>query len=282
MKPFFLNCWVPSLKIYTKITELKIFQFEILAKYLLNEDDDSINEVFNEILRENLDDKSIYFNLNRYDKWFMLLFLRASSVSSMLYYKAKGEKGDPCAVSFNLFDILTDLSEINIPNAEPLVLDDLIITFSPVSNLYSPNFLHESILKVEKSNKEYYPNTFSREKRQRFFNTLNNTVIKEIYDHLMAYESKFENVYIIKNEKKLKDFYSINFNLFGNTLYGFLKSTFQPHAQGLYKKKYTLLTKLGIDNTSILNFTPSECDIYLNMLNSKSETNSKEGSVSLF
>lgn len=282
MKSFLLNTWVPSLKTYTKITELKMFQFEILSKYLLNEDDDSINIVFNEILRENLDDNQIYNSLTRYDKWFILLFLRASSVSSMLYYKAKGDNGESCAVSFSLFDILTELSEINIPPVEPLVLDDVKISFSPVNNLYSPNYLHESIYKIEKNDKEYFPNAFSQEKKQRFFNTLDNTVIKEIYDHLTKYETKFQNVFIIKNERKLKDFYDITFNLFGNTLYGFLKSTFQPHAQGLYRKKYTLLTKLGIDNSSILEFTPSECDIYLNLFNSEGDTTKKEESFNLF
>jgi len=282
MNPFFLNCWVPSLKTYIKITELKMYQFEILSKYLLNQDDDSINEVFNEILRENIFDKTIYNSLTRYDKWFILLFLRASSVSSMLYYRAKGENGEACAVSFSLFDILTDLSELDIPTAEPLILDNVKITFSPVNNLYSSNFLHESILKVEMEGKDFYPNMFSYNKKQSFFNTLDKTVIKEVYDHLMKYETKFQNVYIIKNEKKLKDFYAVNFNLFGNTLYGFLKSTFLPHAQGLYKKKYTLITKLGIDNTSIMQFTPSECDIFINMMNTEGENNPKEGAVNLF
>lgn len=282
MNTFLLNCWVPSLKIYTKITELKMLQFEILSKYILNDDDDSINEVFNEILRENLFDKAVYNKLTRYDKWFILMFLRASSVSSMLYYKARGEKDEPCAISFNLFDILTDLSEINIPNAEPLVLDDVTITFLPVNNLYSPNFLHESIYSVEINSKTYHPNMFPRQKREKFFNTLNNTVIKEIFDHLTKYEAKFQDVFIIKNERKLKDFYSVSFNLFGNTLYSFLKSTFLPHAQGLYKKKYTLLTKLGLDNASILQFTPSECDIYLNMLSTEGESSGKDKSVNLF
>jgi hypothetical protein len=281
MHSFYLNCWAPSLKQYLKIAELKMYQLEIISKYILNEDDESLNQTFNDILQENLEQKELFYKLTRYDKWFLLLFLRASSVSGQLFYRAKNTDESTCALTFNLFDILTDLSELVIPTIENLKLDDIEITFTPVKDLYSVNYLHESIFKIRINNKDFYPGAFEQNTKERFFNTIDRTAITEIYNHLRKYDQAFESVYIINNDKQLKDFYSVKFNLLGNTLFGFLKSTFIPQAQSLYKKKYTLLTKLNLDSNTINNLTPSECDIYLNIFNTEKESATTDSSVSL-
>jgi len=96
-------------------------------------------------------------------------------------------------------------------------------------------------------------------------------VVEELKDHLIYYKDNFKNLYILENDKNLKDFYSVKFDILDNTLFEFLKSIFVPYVQSFYKKKYFLLTKLGIDLNSLNNLTPFECDIYLTNFNNEKE-----------
>jgi len=270
MNKFYLNCWVPSLKNYFDIAELKMVQLEILVKYILNGDDNNIEKIFDNIIQDNLIDKSIFSKLTRFDKWFILMFLRATSISSTLHYKIKDVQGNPCAASFSLFDILTDLSEIIIPPIPSLTIDDVTIDFNFSKKLTSSN-VFDNIFKITKNQKKYYPQVFNTDKRNRFFDTLASSVLPDVTEHLSLYEQNFKNIFIIKNDKQLKDFYSVKFTMFGNTLYEFLKSIFVPYAQSFYKKKFILLSKLGIDLNSLNDLTPFECDVYINHFNSEKE-----------
>jgi len=271
MNSFYLNCWVPSLKNYFKLAELKMYQLEVLTKYMLNEDNENINSVFNEIVLENLVQKEIYSKLTKFDKWFILTFLRASSISSMLHYNLKDQQNNPCLASFSLFDTLTNLSEIGMDEIPTLELDDLKIEFKTSKDLYTENYIFENIFRVYMNNKKYYPKAFSTDKKIRFFNSIPVDVVNELKEHLEKYRSLYNTLHILKNDKNLKEFYSVRFDIIDNTLFDFLKAIFIPYAQNFYKKKYFLLSKLGIDLNSINNLTPFECDIYLNNFNSEKE-----------
>jgi hypothetical protein len=271
MNKFYLNCWVPSLKDYYKVEELKMYQLEILSKYILNDDNESINSFFDEILKENLVNKNIFVKLTRFDKWFLILFLRASSVSSMLHYQVKDAQNNSCVVSFNLFDILTDLSEIYLPEIPTFKFDNTTIDFTVSKKLFTLDFCLDNIFKLIVNGKVFYPQAFSSIKKDKLFSIFSKTIYSEIKEHLDDYKKQFSDIFILKNDKGIKDFYSVRFNLLDNTLYDFLKSTFLPYAQGFYKKKYLLLTKLNISNDSISNLTPFECDIYTNQFNGEKE-----------
>lgn len=279
MQQFYLSSWVPSFKKYIKVSELKMYQLEILSKYILNDDDEQLNTAFNNILLENLKNKTDYNLLTKFDKWFLLVFLRASSVESTISYTA-GEEA--ASLTFDLFEILTKLSEIALVEPTPLTLDETIFDFNLQKDLYSPNYVLTTICKTKTDNAEFLPYKFSNEIREEFYKTVESTVYNEIKTHLNTLDQKFSSIFIIENPNKIKNFYSIPFRLYDNTLFYFLKSIFKPSAQSLYTKKYVLLAKLHIDLNSINQLTPFECDIYMGILNSaENSKKTKKVSVSL-
>lgn len=268
MQPFYLSAWIPSLKQYVKVTELKMSQLEILCKYILNDDNVHINNCFEDIILNNLQDKAIISKLTRFDKWFLLMFLRASSVGSIITYQTQTKTKENCTISYDLFDILTDLSELTIQPIENYKFDTNNFLLSVPTQLYTDDFVISSIVQIESNNDKYLPSEFNPGEMSSFIKTLQNTVYEMLKTHLLLHENEYNQYSIIKNDNNLNGFNTIPLRLLDNTLFYFLKSIFAPLAQNLYNKKYILLSKLGIDLKSINNLTPFECDVFINILNS--------------
>lgn len=279
MQKFFLSVWVPSFKRYIKVSELKMYQLEIIAKYILNDDDIALSTALNEILLDNLEDKTHYKELTKFDKWFILTFLRASSIESTVSYIA-GE--ETTTLTFDLFDILTKLSEIELATIKPLTVADTTFYFNPVSDLFVQDYVLKSITRTKTEDIEFLPYEVDANIQHDFYKTIEETIYNEIKAYINVTELQYKGIFIIENVNNIKNFYSVPFKLYDNTLFYFLKSIFKPAAQNLYTKKYILLSKLHIDLASINQLTPFECDIYIGILNSaENSKKTKKASISL-
>lgn len=258
---FYLKCWVPSRRGYVDISELTIYQFTILSKYILNEDHVGTNSAFNEIIKENLKDKEIYNNLNRFDKWFILTFLRAVNISSAVCIQTKNLSGAPCNIETDLFNLLTNLSEILIPQLTQLELEGLKFEFKPLSELYSTNTLCDVISSIHSS--EAIIEVDSVEKFAKIF-SYSPGIFNYLKNYLIYLDTKLSNYYLIEKEDVRLALQNVSVKMYDNTLYYFLRSIFLPFCKGLFKKKFKLLKHIGLDYATIDKMTPAECDIYVN------------------
>lgn len=275
---FYLKCWVPSLKDYVELAELTTRQLTILSKYILNEDHLGTNNTFDDIIKENLKNKEIFKNLTRYDKWFVLTFLRAVNVSSIVYIQTTNLSGVPCNMEVDLFSLLTDLSEVSLPALESLNIESLSFYFRPLVSLFSTNTLYDAIsciktaeLKIDIDEKEKFLAIFNAS--PGIFNYLKN--------YLVYLDSKLSKFYLIKKEDNRLNLQNIAVKLYDNTLYFFLRSIYLPFCKGLFKKKFKLLKHIGLDYNTIDKMTPAECEIYINQyVAEENEKRSKQNIVS--
>lgn len=258
---FYLKCWVPSIRSYVEISELTTYQFTILSKYILNEDHIGTNSAFNEIIKENLKNKEIYNNLNRFDKWFILTFLRAVNISSAVYIQTTNLSGAPCNVETDLFNLLTDVSEILIPQLTRLELEGLKFEFKPLSDLYSTNTLCDVVSSIHSS--ETVIEVDSVEKFAKIFSS-SPGIFNYLKNYLVYLDTKLSNHYLIKKEDNRLTLQNVSVKIYDNTLYYFLRSIYLPFCKGLFKKKFKLLKHIGLDHATIDKMTPAECEIYVN------------------
>lgn len=249
---FYLRCWIPSLKRYIKITELKMGQLDVLSKFVLNEDHEGTAEALENILKENLNNQTIFDKLDKFDKWFILCFLRAANISPTVYIQTTTVQNVPCNVELDLFNILTKLSEIEF-SFETLIVDDLVFKFKVPTSLFTkvPGF--EALLSID---------DISITTPQPLLDSP--SVYELVNTFLATQDKKYEAFYLIKRENETINISDVSLKLFDNTLYYFVRSIYLPFCKGQYSKKYKLLKHLGMTYNDINNITPTECDILLN------------------
>lgn len=274
MPGFTLQCWVPSISSYSRISELSIGQYTNISKFILNNDDEGLGEYFEYIIENNFIDKIILKSLTKYDKWFLLTFLRAVNISPMLTLKAKDPSGKECTYDIDLLNILTKSSEF-IPIQKFNVKMDLISAEIEVDNKI--RFKEKELSNIK---------TISTEKNKIEIKTLSNLeqtklknnlglIIDVINKIILKKDSFNKELKLIPVIPQLKDVYEVSLSLFDNTLFDFLKLIFSPYSKGIFAKKYFLLSKIGISLSQIDDLTPLECDIYINLYNQENTSKIK-------
>lgn len=266
MKSFYLNCWVPSQKTYVKLAELKMNQFDILSKYIANNDDENTAMCLENLIESNLQDKSIFNELTRFDKWFMLTFLRASSISPSLYFNTKDVNNNDCNLEFNLFNILTELSEPEFDAIDPIIQNNVTIVAAPSRRLHVNDIVLDNLFSITTNNETFYLELLSDKEKRILFSSIEGKLKTDLLQLIDNYDKKYTDMLLIKSNSLLQNFASVKLRLFDNTLYNFIVMIYKPFAKNIYKKKYTLLTKLGLSLSDINDLTPIECDVYTGML----------------
>ena len=255
---FYLKCWIPSLSSYSEISELNIGQFTVLAKYMLNNDDTGINKTFENIIENNLQNKIIYPTLTKFDKWFIILFLRAVSISPTLFLQTKKKDNTECNIEAGLLDILTKLSEITIYPIPDLVIEDIKFKFLLGNSLYSPeypvNLINELVLEGLLVSANNYKETILSQKN----------ILGLVKKHLYEYDRKYSEFFIIQNKNKDLQLSPISVRLTDSLLFQFAKSIFLPFCKVLFGKKYALIKNLGMGQFDVDRLTFLEAQMYLN------------------
>lgn len=268
---FNLNCWVPSLSGFYKIRELKNSQLLALSKYILNEDHVGTSNYFESIISENVLDKTL--RLTRFDKWFILCFLRAANISHIINLQTTNTSNVPCNIELSIFDILGRLSEsITIPVIN-LTIDKLDFTLTPPTSLYSKDNV------VEATEKLIYNKTkiINKKEINLIFKKFENISLY-VSQNILNYDSKSTN-YIINNNNPSLSLNSLPVRLFDNSLYFFTRSIYYPYCKGLYEKFFYLMRYNGFGFNEANNLTPIESEIFLNLY--KQDENNKLQSESI-
>lgn len=260
---FYLNCWVPTLSGYARISELKNSQLQVLSKYILNEDHEGTSNCFDLILKDNVQDRDIVNDLTRFDKWFIFCFLRATNISPVVYIQSTTKDGAPCNIELQLFDLLTKLSEVTLSYRSTVTIEDLDFNIQTSKNLFSKNTLADSIQSINVKD----TNTVINDKASLFqIVSDNHGIAILIKDHLTKLDQQ-SNYKLIENRNKDIAIKDIPVRLYDNTLFLFLRSIYLPFCRGVYVKQYDLMKKLNIDFKSIKDLTPLEGEILLNLHN---------------
>lgn len=266
MQSFYLNCWVPSKKDYVQIRELKMAQYKIIAKYIANNDNYGLGNCFEDIIKTNLKNKTIFNDLTKLDKWFILTFLRASSVSPSLFFITKTKTDTDVTLEYNLFNILTELSEVTLQPINIFERDKLKIVLSPTKNLYTQDVVNESIFSIQFLNEIYYYETLSIQDRTYINSSIPVNVKSLLANHIKEYDDLYRDILLIKTNNSLKNFTSISLKFFDNTLFDFVRLIYVPFAKSLYKRQYDLIKNLHLSIKDIEQLTPIECDVFLGLL----------------
>lgn len=267
MNSFSFLCWIPSKKDYFRIKELTLLQYELVLKYIINNDDEGLEKNFEEIIALNLGTN----NLNKFDKWFVLSFLRAVCISPVSVYKIKTKENNTAAADISILEMLEKISDKSLKDKITIDTPDLRLGFAVPTRLYSENILKECFTSViinneETSLKDSEKDIILNKMSNNFKQLIKNSISKEYDDTAFKLLSRLEEFGIKGPHFKLTD----------NTLFEHVKRLYSLWSNVLHEKKYILISKIGFSLNDIYNMTPLECDVYINHYKQEQKAISKK------
>lgn len=268
MNGFNFLCWVPSQKNYFRLKELNFYQYELILKYILNNDDEGLEKCFEEVLVNNLPDR---IKLNKFDKWFILCFLRAVCISPVSVYKVKTKENNSAAADISILEMLERISDKTLKDKIFINLQDVELVFTVPHNLATSDILKESLIAAVINKEEAILNEYEKD---IILNKMSNA-LKQLAKSNISNEFDDCNFKLLS---RLEEFgiKSPSFKITDNTLFEHVKRLYSLWSNVFHEKKYILINKVGFNVKDIMDMTPLECDVYINHYKQEQKAISKK------
>lgn len=256
---FFINFKVPTLDKEIKLKEVDFKTFKVINKFLINQNNNHINEFFDEILKDCIVEKEIFSLLTNFDKFCALLLLRCTSISPFLEYSEKSMSVKKPLLPFlnKCLDFKTDFShyftvddyEIHLSLPSKLYFEDIFDAFySSVTKIYHKNRLVD----IEITNKNSFIDELPAEitvKIKKYSDNIKNSFSEIVFD-------------IIDSDKNDK----LPLSPFNLSFFEILKALYTSNLKNIFELQYILVSKLNYSADYVDSNTLTEnlilCNIY--------------------
>jgi len=243
---FYLNFESPVSKNTLQLKELSFKQYRELNKYILNNNNNLIEDYFNKILKENLHSKHDFKVLSNFDKFCCLFMLRCVSVSSEIELIDK-----KTTIQTSLMKFLNTCCNFKATFNKEIISGPFKITLEIPKTFLFDTFLNLSnflIKNVSVDNDFIDFTNISLDQKKQIVDSLPATIMNDLKQFFDLLNEEFEALKLtlptIEEPIKL--------NPFDSSLIEFLKIIFKTNLNGLYEMQYLLVSKLG--------FTPEYTD----------------------
>lgn len=248
---FYLNYESPVLKKSFKVKELTFNQFRDLNKYILSNNNTFIETFFDEILRNNLEDKDNLKQLCNYDKFCILVLLRAVNVSPELEIFEKNKN-----FKVPLKDFLNKCLNFSHDTSKIIEHDNIKIKLELPPSFVINNLLDltDMVIKsVEIDNSILNFSEIESSLKKEIIETLPANIIfdiKKFYENLVNVFNELVFTLPSINE-------NVNLNPFDSSLLEILKLLFRANLKNIYEMQYFMVSKMHytpeyIDNNTFV------------------------------
>ena len=235
------------------------------VKAIMNNDNVIISNFLGKIIEYTVINKNQIKELNCIDKFLILLDLRSISISNsitintgQLFNNTSVEIDKLCAHILESLPIITEQVfiddlikiKINIPK-------DISYEFTNIANTIQSIQIDKDIIQM---------NQVTSKVRESILNFIPATLFNQIINFIDITTKSIEHINIITANPKL-NISKVEFNIFNNTLFEFIKAIYNENLLNVYKMQYILMSKLNYDNDTYLNLTPNESQLHLNFYN---------------
>lgn len=235
------------------------------VKSIMNNDNVIISNFIDKIIEYTVINKNQIKELNCIDKFLILLDLRSISISNsitintgQLFNNTNVEIDKLCVHILESLPIITEQVfiddlikiKINIPK-------DISYEFTNIANTIQSIQIDKDIIQM---------NQVTSKVRESILNFIPATLFNQIINFIDITTKSIEHINIITANPKL-NISKVEFNIFNNTLFEFIKAIYNENLLNVYKMQYILMSKLNYDNDTYLNLTPNESQLHLNFYN---------------
>ena len=235
------------------------------VKSIMNNDNVIISNFLDKIIEYTVINKNQIKELNCIDKFLILLDLRSISISNsitintgQLFNNTSVEIDKLCAHILESLPIIT----------EQVFIDDLIKIRINIPKDISYEFTNiaNTIQSIEIDKDLIQMNQVTSKVRESILNFIPAKLFNQIINFIDITTKSLDHIDIIAANTK-QNISKVEFNIFNNTLFEFIKAIYNENLLNVYKMQYILMSKLNYDNDTYLNMTPNESQLHLNFYN---------------
>jgi len=271
VEQFKLNLYVHSLDTKVRFNELTNFYFLNILKYFTNKDYAGVSDYFDKILYELIVDKNIFYILNNFDKFLLLLQLKAANVNPevKLVFKNEKEPGKNATFSINIFKEVSKITENKFYIKDNIQINNnFSVKLSLPKSLFIENY-DNVFLEIIQSIKI--------DESETAFNSLNNNeknqILENIPGNYISYFTKFiENsnktankIFLFKKNNSIPNSSDLMLDFFNNNMLNYLELIYHENLYNFMEFVYVNIAKLNMSLTDFYNQVPSESLLMFNL-----------------
>jgi hypothetical protein len=278
MECFKLNLFVPSLDKKVKFKELTNVNLLTILKFVTNRDTKGLSQYFDFLLLNKIEEKEVFYQLNSFDKFILLIQLKGINVNPELKFKST-EKKD-ISYTIDLLKEVKRFTESNIVTKKEIYIDDdITIGLSVPLTLFTENFddsFIECIQYMKVKNETIYVNSLNENEKNKIFESITGDNLKKIFSFFDEVRTSTKSIMLLKKNDFIKELNDLEMNMFNNSLIFYLEIIFYENLSNFFEFMYVMVNKIKVQLSEFYELVPSEALILYNFYKKDIEEQNKE------
>jgi hypothetical protein len=278
MECFKLNLFAPSLDKKVTFKELTNINLLTILKFVTNRDTKGLSQYFDFLLLDKIEDRQLFYLLNSFDKFILLLQLKGINVNPELKFKSS-EKTDT-SYTIDLLKEAKRFTESNIITKKEICInDDIIIGLSVPLTLYIENFddsFIECIQYIKFKDEKIYLNALDEEEKNKIFESITGDNLKKIFSFFEEVKTCTKDIMLLKKNSFIKELNDLEMNMFNNSLIFYLEIIFYENLSNFFEFMYVMVNKVKVNLSEFYELVPSEALIMYNFYKKDIEEQNNE------
>ena len=263
---------IPSLNRYVNFREVTNRQYKNIIKFSQNADDKNLEIYFNSLIDE-LNDDITHTDINKIDKFCILLMVRSVSIGpEMKLTLTCEETGELYTGTIDLNKILEYICNFNVIKGRKVKINsDVSVHVDTPSQLYSDagdliGLISDSISEVIVNQKKWTLSSLPADERVNIVNKLPGITFMKVLEYADKYITRFDDVVIFTDKSPHVDNADpteYKLGLYDNSMYDFIKMCYSIDLQEYYTLIYTLCETMKFSAEYIESITPIEANLFV-------------------
>lgn len=258
---FKLQLYIPSVDKKVYFDELRNFHLLNILKFITNKDSKGLANYFEYLLLELIHEKDFYYKFDIFDKFILLLQLKAININSEIKFKLKIDNENKL-ISFNLFNEIKLLTEKTFLKNKEIEIDkNFKMLLSIPTSLYIDNIddvFNHCIKTITIDEKSFDYEKLDNEVKEKIFESISGIHTQKLIMFFEEIKKSCQGLYFLSQNKYLKELNSLELNPFNNSIIHFLELMYSEDLKNIFELMYVLTSKVKISITEFLNLIPSE------------------------
>lgn len=273
---FKFKSYIPSIDTFVPTKQLTTRDYIELVKYVTNGDSAYTLRAYDELIETHCEDVCIQ-ELNRVDKFFILIMIRAVCVGPILSL-TYGDDIKKTTARVSLVEMLQKIANINFQTSKTIsVTDNIKIKVNiPNSLCMQENIVAECVDSITIKDVTTSLRGGSVDGKLELIDQLPGSVYKSISDYIKTGIENYSSVELFKKPGG-DERYVVN--VFDNSLYDFVNLCYKESLNYLKDVVYILVKRCRFDSELIMNSTFAEIRMYVDMYEEEIKEQQKQATA---